>query len=314
MTKTFVAINDPVHNLIRNVTRRTPLYPRLAAEGFITFEYQVRPDALPDDFYRLAVSHTLQGWGAQTRHSAGGNVTFLDRARVLKQANYFDAVRLDRRCLRDLRWKLRKFGPGMVATELLSYGTGMLRARNDDPSERIHEYLWSQYGRLQTKREVVFARIRALHRNSMLPARAVGKESFDSTNIIYGDTFGEIQQLWDRRADTAFLEQVARSLQAMRRRMEIAAYLNPPMNLEEVMKLHRRAQARWKTAPANARTLLKRVEFILDHTMVDTSCETVYRWRKPEPESESTLRDQDTPRWGGDRSGFDGWLPGTPAK
>jgi hypothetical protein len=314
MTKTFVAINDPVHNLIRNVTRRTPLYPRLAAEGFISFEYQVQPDALPDDFYRLAVSHTLQGWGAQTRHSAGGNVTFLDRARVLKQVNYFDAVRLDRRCLRDLRRKLRKFGPGMVATELLCYGTGMLRARNDDPSERIHEYLWSQYGRLQTKREVVFARIRALHRNSMLPARAVGKESFDSTNVIYGDALGEIQQLWDRRADMAFLEQVARSLQAMRRQTEIAAYLNPPMNLDEVMRLHRRAQSRWKTAPANGRALLKRVEFILDHTTVDSNCETVYRWRKPDAESESTLRDQDIPRWGSDRSGFDGWLPGTPAK
>jgi hypothetical protein len=228
--------------------------------------------------------------------------------------NYFDAVRLDRRCLRDLRWKVRKFGPGMVATELLCYGTGMLRARNDDPSERIHEYLWSQYGRIHTKHEVVFARIRALHRNSMLPVRAVGKESFDSTNVIFGDALGEVQQLWDRRADTAFLEQVARSLQAMRRQTEIAAYLNPPMNLEEVMRLHRRAQARWKTAPPNARSLLRRVDYILDHTTVDPNCETVYRWRKSEPASQPTRLDQDAPQWGGDRSGSDGWLPGGPGK
>jgi hypothetical protein len=311
MTKTFVAINDPVHNLLRNVTRRTPLYPRLAADGFIMFVYQVRPDDLPEEFYTLATLHTLQGWSVSAMKPSGAGVKTLDRLTILKRVNYFDAVRIDRRCTRDLRRKVRKFGPGMLATDLLNYGIGMLRARNDDPEERIHDYLWSQYGRLHTRHEVVHARIRALHRNALIGAGSVGKESFDSTNVIYGDAFGELQQLWDRRADTAFLEQVARSLQAMRQHNEVAAYLNPPLNLDGVMHLHRRAQSRWKTPPANGRALLRRIEFILNHTNVDLQPQTVWRSQPARPETPARLREQPGEPSAPDRSGYDGWLPGT---
>ncbi len=123
-------------------------------------------------------------------------------------------MKLDRRCARDLRLKLKRHGPGLLAGELLCFGAGMLRARNDDPVERIHHYLWSQYGRLHTRHEIVYARIGALHWNSLPLIYAKQKESFDSTNLIYGDAFGELEQLWERRADTAFLEQVARGVAA----------------------------------------------------------------------------------------------------
>jgi hypothetical protein len=309
MTKTFVAINDPVHNLLRNVTRRTPLSPRLAADGIATFVYHVRPEDVPAEFYTLATLHTLQGWSVPAMKPAEGGVTTLDRLTILKRVNYFDAVRIDRRCTRDLRRKVRKFGPGMLGTDLLSFGIGMLRARNDDPEERIHDYLWSQYGRLYTRHEVAYARIRALHRNALIGAGPVGKESFDSTNVIYGDAFGELQQLWDRRADTAFLDQVARSLQAMREHSEVAAYLNPPLNLDGVMHLHRRAQSRWKTPPASGRALLRRLEFILDHTTVDLEPQTVCRPRTPQPEARPPRSGRPGQPSATDVSGYDGWLP-----
>jgi hypothetical protein len=303
----FVAINDPVHDLLRNVTRRTPLYPRLAAEGFVTFDYEVKPAELPEQYFALAVQHARPAGPRQGTETTPSSVTTLDRAAVLKRANYFDAVRLDRRCLRDLRHKVRKFGPGMLSFELLSYGIGMLRARNDDPDERIHRFLWSHYGHIRSRHEVSYACIRALHRNSLLPSQAIGKEAYDSTNVIYGDALGELQQLWDRRADSAFLEQVACSLQVARRRTEIAAFLNPPLNIEEVLRLHRRAQARWKTPPANARALLRRVEFILDHTTVDSACETVYRPSRTSPSSPASPREPGSAP-PADPSGYDGWL------
>jgi len=111
----------------------------------------------------------------------------------------------------------------MLAAELLAFGTGSLRARNDDPAERIHHHLWGQYGRLQTRHEAVYARIRTLHRNSLLPLNRIQKESFDSTNLIYGDVFGELEQLWERRADTVFLDQVAQGLEPLRKDAQLTS-------------------------------------------------------------------------------------------
>lgn len=277
--RTYVAINDPVHKLIRSITRVTPLVPSPLAGGRLSFEYRIKEGDLPEAYYTLARFHTLEGMPLESFQLDRWRIQARFKAVLPQQVNYFDVLKLDRRCSRDLRLGLSKRGPGMLAAELLSFGTGTLRARNDDALDRVHRYLWSQHGRLWSEHETVCARIWALHWNSLPMRYNKQKESFDSTNVIYGDAFGEVEQLWDRRADTNFLEQVARSLQPMSRKSEVAGFLHPPLNLETVMKFHLRNQAVWKTPPSSARNLLRRIEYILQNTVVDDAPQTLFRYR-----------------------------------
>jgi hypothetical protein len=305
--KTFVAINDPVHSLIRKVTRHTPLTLCITPGELPMVAYRVRPEELPVAYYSLAVFHSLEGKSLAAARQPHNAVNPAERPVIPELVNYFDVVRLDRRCSRDLRLKLRKKGPGMLAAELLTYGTGVLRARNDDPLDWLHVNLWRRHGRIRSRHEVVHATIRALHWNSLPPSCRTQKESFDSTNVIYGDTMGELEQLWDRRADTVLLDQVTQSLQRMRKDAEVAAFLNPPLNLDEVIKFHLRAQALWLKPPATARVLLRRLEYILSHTIIDCGTSTVFR-RGPGIHYKRHMRDRADGGWETDRSGYDGWL------
>jgi hypothetical protein len=308
MAKTFVAINDPVHALLRQVTRQAPLSLCLSPSGAAAIEYKVNPASLPEAYYSLAVFHALDGLSLGAGRFARWRVKAAARACILERVNYFDARRLDRRCGRDLRLKLRRQGPGLLAGELLTFGTGMLRARNDIPSDPLHQELWRRHGRIHTRHEVVYATIRALPWNTLPLLQNSRKESFDSSNLLYGDVFGELEQLWERRADTAFLDQVAQDLQHLGRHGEVAGSLCPPLNVTAVVQLHLRAQALWKTPPANARILLRRLEYILDHTILDNAPDTIFAWPKLRPTPQTKTREGKRGASGIDRSGYDGWL------
>ena len=50
MTKTFVAINDPVHSMIRNLTRYIPLQPSYSPDQRLPLQYTFREQDLPEAY------------------------------------------------------------------------------------------------------------------------------------------------------------------------------------------------------------------------------------------------------------------------
>jgi hypothetical protein len=308
MTKTFVAVDEPVHHLIRKVTRHVPLVLQVSRGGQPILAYQVKPEELPDEYYSLAMLHAVGGMTLSCLQKTRWQPRPADRLSIAEQVSYFDAVRLDRRCCRDIRLKQRKRGPAMVSGELLAFGSGTLRARNDDQDDTLQRYLWTQHGRLNSRHEVVYARIRTLHRNCSPDMLLPGKESFDSSNMIYGDAFGEVEQIWERRADTDFLNQVCLALRGLRPTGEIAAYHHPPQNLEDLVQIHLQRQALWKSPPTHARVLLRRIDYILSHTVLDAGCETCFSSKAPRVQVHTQKNRNGSPTWSLDRSGYEGWL------
>lgn len=301
MAKSFVAVNDRVQGILRDCTRRALLRPA-GPSGAIQHEF--RPENLPEAYFALAAFHAIQGYSVDDTTLIRWRVKEEEKSLVTLAAGYFDATRLDRRCTGDLRLRPASYGAGLMAAEILTFGTGALR-----PAGYASTDVWefNEYGRLGSKFEVVYARIGALHCGPWSSAICMEKEVYYSSNLMYGDVLGELEQLWERRADTELLDQVARHLQSMREWPLLAVPANAPLEHEAVIKMHLRAQAAWRKPPANGRTLLRRIEFILDHTIIDSSPATEFRG----PAKGSTPLTGPGSGLNQDRSGYDGWLTDT---
>lgn len=289
MADTFVVVKDRVHELLRQCTRGSVLRP---VAGGKAIRYDFRPENLSNEYFSLAAYHALQGFSVDETSLTRWRVQDCEKAGVALTAGYFDVTRLDHRCAGDLRLQIPGRGPRMVAAELLSFGTGALR-----PAGYFAANAWefAEYGRLGTPFEKVYTRIGALCCGGGSSQFGTEKEVYCSTNLVYGDALGELEQLWERRADIDFLQQVAQNLRCLSQWPRFPVVAHAPLNYEAVFKLHLRAQAVWDKPPANARALLRRLDYLLDHLVIDSNPATAFT---PPPRRTN-------------RSGYDGWLTDT---
>ena len=262
MASTFVAINDWCHAILRRIARETPL----VRNGVRGFRCELDPERLPEKYFSLVACHTLDGLPMEQVKAGCWRVREGCKRAVMEAAGGLNALHLDRRCWQDLRAGLRGNGEAsdLLAGELVSFGTGTLR--------RVGPR--SRDGRLHTELEQTSARIWALGQNETGSPGLV-KQVFDSTNVIYGDVFGQVEQLWERRAEMSFLDEVAAELAEFRQWRELPAPPDAPRNWAAVAGIHLRSQARWRVPPQNGRALLRRLEWIIENTILDSQATTL---------------------------------------
>jgi len=95
VTRTVVAINDPIHAHPEPHSSYPAL--RLSVAGSrLPLQYRFREQDLPEAYYSLAVFHA---WGCRWSRCAGhGAGQSRRQSGYPARINYFDAVKLDRRC------------------------------------------------------------------------------------------------------------------------------------------------------------------------------------------------------------------------
>ncbi|MRR38649.1 hypothetical protein EG829_29170, partial [bacterium] len=227
MGVTFVAISDPVHDLLRTMNRQAPLHCWLEHNGHVSIRHRVQAADWPDAYFKVALLHSLGGMPLETLQNRQLPQGTKNRLDIAMRAGFLDLTKLDRRCCRDLRRTLDGTSPVMTSGELLCYGLGTLRAQNNDLADPATAHLMRYYGRIFSGMEDVLDTILALHPRSDRP-EDLGKEAYDSTNLLYGDVYGEVEQLWERRAETAFLERGGTSLQSFAKRSQAHCWRPPP--------------------------------------------------------------------------------------
>jgi hypothetical protein len=267
MTKRYVAINDEPHQILRGLTSTIPIVSKTDCEGFVQdaiYDLTGIAEKLPDLYFFISYPDN---------NEALLDLTDENKLSFAEKRRFFDATLVDRRCMGTCRLRLNKKGTSLFSAELLCFGAGALRQLWDNPNDPAHAQFRRLCGRIASLDMVVYCRIPATFYSPALQKDLL--ESWESTNIIYGDAYGEVEQIWRRRKDTSFLTGIAMALNQARKRPHadnFYFYYDAPVN---VSRTHLDTQSIWTTPITSWQELLRRVRFILENTSLDSNPATI---------------------------------------
>ncbi|GEM_PF-4888614 len=277
MAMEFAVIWNELHRHMAALSRGTPLVPVFEGSATkpkrgdakvedIIHETDVLERIVSPRYYELldVPEYWEDGSGsARTPHT-------------LYHQNYFDANRVDELCRDGLRNRISLRSTSMFAVDPISYGVGILRPVRAW-SGGFHAALGEPLGKLTARGTRVYGHIIA---RTHIDPEKTGKshaEDWESTNMLYGDMYGEIQQLDDRRTEKKFLEQVIQGLNAGKDTLERMGTLE---EFRRVYKNHLACQSLWKSPPQSPDELLERIDYILEHSTFDEQPNTNLRLHK----------------------------------
>jgi hypothetical protein len=288
MNKRFVAINDEIHQMLRGLTSSVPLIvprrKRKLLSPTVTYDLNGIAQKIPDLYFFIPYE--------------GVNVCLLDltdenKVSFAEKRDFFDATKVDKRCHGTARLRLEKrkpsigppelrrlvFGdmkaPSLFSAELLCFGVGALRRLWDNPHDPDQVYARKNLGRINSLKMIVYGRTAATYHSRMFNKTL--PETWESTNIIYGDAYGELEQIWSRRDDKSLLSSIVRSLNDVRKGPKTEnfdCYLPKDASIQ-ACRTHLQAQSIWDTPILSYRELIKRVAFLLKNTFLDSNPATV---------------------------------------
>ena len=187
--------------------------------------------------------------------------------------------------------KFEGYNNTALAYELLTWGVGTLRpvktfedsglvralACLDADNTRPHPKISS--ASMQVSGYIMYHDDQIEENN---PCHMVRRELYESTNLIFADVYGELEQLVRRRNEHSFLEKYLRDLRsAMRFRRQdhtrdnYSSLSYAPSVLHSVCEpiarvlLEHIKFGQWDSSPKDIAELLDRVTFILDNTFID---------------------------------------------
>lgn len=270
MAEEFVVVWNELHRHMAALSRGTPLIP--VFEGSVT-EPRSRDDKVEDVIHDINNLDRIVPWRYYELLDIPVFWTkgvIARTSRTLEVQKYFDANEVDKLCRHSIRNRISFRFTSMFVVDPINYGVGILRPVMA-LSVGLYATLGKPLGKLTAREMKVYAHIIARTHTDPEDMNKRCTEEWESTNMLYGDMYGEVQQLDDRRTDRTFLEQVVQGLNASKGIWERIGML------EEFKKLYRNhldLQSLWELPPQSPDELLERVDYILGHTTFDEQPKT----------------------------------------
>ena len=158
-----------------------------------------------------------------------------------------------------------------TALEVLTYGIGLLRYKKT-PIGGFYYLLGAGIPRLAPHGEqVIMTHVVPGHQSDTERPWMEERFVFDSTNILLADSYGEIEQLYDRKSDRKFMEAYLDYL---------TGETGPAPKIPQFLKyrglftgtwMTHSTRGIWNELPSTTDELVRRVEFILENTEIDAN-------------------------------------------
>lgn len=255
MPGNFVVVQDKTHKLLADLARTTPLVP-LVTNGVavdIVFDTAGIGKRLPPEYFALIGSDP--------------SMPEEDRETIAEVHNYFSALDLDSRCASTHRFRISERANTIQSAELVAFGVGALRPLRGKYGKPGGAKIYSEKC---TTCVTIIART-----NFDDGKKAYVPVVWEPTNLVYGDAYGELLQLFNRRGETKFMAQVVQALQELGR-FSSGRLDDVHPHFAHLYRNRLLSTALWEMPPANPEELVDRVHYIMTWKAVETSPRTLY--------------------------------------
>lgn len=207
------------------------------------------------------------------------NMSYEEKKSLFRSNCGFDSIANEDSCRWAIRPHISLYVHRMLSADTLCFGVGTLR-HVFQPENTFKAALYRQDASYRTY--IPSSKIRPKHtvKHGLIVARTQwnhstqtwSPEAYESTNLLYADVFGEIEQLSSRRNQIPFMKKVAEALQGLNDFPQTGRTLGGWTIHPKYLPLYRehlRAQSVWDKAPGSPEELIERIKFILDQTLID---------------------------------------------